>query len=887
MFNDLKQRLAALRLATLNRSAAERDLDDEIRLHLDFETEKNIQAGHAPDEARRLALVAFGGVDVVKEAHRDGRGVRWFHELLSDSQFALRMLRRTPAFAVTAILTLGLGIGATTAIFSVVNAVVLRPLPFASPNLLVMMWEENPDRNWKLQTAAPANYMDWRDQLKSIESSGAIIDFVSSTTLTGEGEPRRVSRVQVTGGFFSTLGIQAAVGRTFREEETWDVGSRRVMLSYDMWVNQFGSRRDVVGRNIVLGDLKFEVIGVLPSSFRYPGVEADFWAPSAFPTANRTRVSFRRAHYIRPIGRMRDGVTVETVNSELRTVMSRLEKQYPETNVHMSAGATPLQEFLVGDTRRPLFVLLAAVSVLLLISCANVGNLLLLQAGARQRELVMRLALGASRARLIQQAITESVTLSVIGGLAGLAIGWMGVRVLASLQPPKLLPANSIALHGGEVVFAILLSALTGLLFGVAPALWNSRRIPSEALKDGGRAGSASRSVRRWSGLMVIAEVSMAVLLTVGAGLLVRSYWQLQRADIGFNPNGVMTMSLSLAPVRYDSARKFIQFYDELLTRTRAIPGVTSAAAISSLPATSSSWSSDFSVAGRAADQFGTEVVHREMYGDYTKVMQIKVLSGRTFTDVDYSASERVVLINEALARQFFANEDPIGKRVAFDRVPDSTSVWRTIVGVIGNERQAGVALRPRPEFIVPFAQDVQASMTVVVRTSLDPATLAPVLRREVNEIDPLLAISSLRTMQDVRLESVSRERFLTVLLLAFSLVGLVLAVVGVYGVMAQTARGRTREMGIRLALGAPARGVQWLIVRYGLRLTTIGLGIGLAAAFVSSRALKALLYEITPLDVPTFVMVPVLLTIAAVLASWVPAWRASRVDAAITLRAE
>ncbi|MBC8088384.1 MAG: ABC transporter permease [Phycisphaerae bacterium] len=880
-------RMRALRREMFDRSATEGDLDDEIRLHIDLETDKHIRLGHTPGEARRLALVAFGGIEVAKESHRDGRGVRWWHDLTSDARHALRTLVRAPVFAITATLTIGLGIGATTAIFAVVNDVVLQPLAFQAPERLVMLWEENPDKGWKQQTVAPANYFDWREQLKSLESSAAVLLYPNAMTLTGDGEPRQVTRANVTGGFFQTLGVKPLIGRSFREEETWQRSEQVVMLSYELWRDQFNSSPDIVGKRIELSGQNIEVVGVVPQSAKYPGLSPDIWASTSFALDARAQISFRRAHYLRVIGRLRSGVSIEAANSELRALMLRLEQDYPATNVHMTAAMTPLKEFLVGNTSRQLFILLAAVVVLLLIACANVTNLVLVQTAGRQRELAMRLALGASRSRLARQSMTESVVLAFVGGFTGLALGWAGMRAMAALQPVGMLPDGSISMNWGEVVFALALACLAGLLFGVVPSIRNARRAPADVLRAGGRASSHGPGARIWGGGLVVAEVSLAVLLTLGAGLLVKSYWQLQRVDPGFNPNGVITMALSAPGARYNTGEKLINFYGELVDRTRGLPGVEAVAAVSSLPATLEPWSSDFAVAGRPALPSGSQVVHREVSEDYHRVMGIKLVSGRVFTAADRAGAPMVVLINDVLARQYFPNENPVGLRITFDRIPDSTSVWRTIVGVVGSERQASPTMPARPEFTAPFAQMLRNTMTLVVRTTGNPEALAPSMRQTVRELDSSLAIASLRTMHDVRAESVGRERFLTTILLAFAFVGFALALIGVYGVMAQLARGRTREMGIRLALGAPVAGVQWLLVRYGLSLTACGLVIGIAAAVFSTRALKAMLFQVAPLDFATFVSVPILLCLAAAIASWLPARRAARVDPSVTLRSE
>lgn len=884
---ELRARMRALRLAMFDREGAERDLNDEIALHIDLETEKNIREGMSPTEARRRALVAFGGIENTRELHRDGRGTRWWHDFTSDWRFTIRTLVRAPVFAVTAIATLGLGIGATTAIFSVVNRVVLQPLAFRDPDRLVMMWEENPDKGWKQQTVAPANYFDWRDQLQSLESSAAIMSYTSAMTLTGEGEPRQVTRANVTGSFFQTLGVRPLLGRAFQEEETWAGREQVAMLSYDLWRQQFGARRDIVGKRITLNGRSIEVIGVAPQLVQYPELSADIFASTSFTADARAQVSFRRAHYLRVIGRLKSDVSIESANAELRTLMSRLEKDYPATNVHMSAGMTPLKLFLVGDTSRQLLIMLSAVGVLLLIAFANVANLMLVQSVARQRELVMRLALGAGVGRLARQATTEGLVISIAGAVAGITLGWAGLRAVSAMQPAGMLPSGSISLQWTEIAFALAIAAVAGLLFAIGPSLRIARNAPANVLRTVGRFSTHSVASRLWGGSVVVSQVSLAVLLTMAAGLLVKSYWQLKRVDAGFNADGVATMALSSPGSKYDTVEKLLNFYAELVERARSIPGVQSAALVSSLPGTLEPWSSDFSVAGREPLPTGSQVVHREISEDYQHVMGNRLLSGRLFTAADRAGAPPVVLINEALARQFFPNENPVGLRVSFDRIPDSTSIWRTIVGVVGSERQASPATAPKPEFIAPYTQHLRTTMTLVVRSNGDPESLTPSLRATARDLDRNLAIASIRTMQDVRQQSVGRERFLTSILLAFAIVGLLLAMVGVYGVMAQISRQRMREMGIRIALGGTASGVRWLLVSHGLSLTLGGLAIGIAIAAVSTRMLKGLLFEVPPLDAATFVAVPLCLCAAAAFASWLPAWRASRVDPCVTLRSE
>jgi putative ABC transport system permease protein len=867
--------------------AADRDLDDEIRLHLELETEKNIRAGMRADEAWRLARIAFGGVDVTKEAHRDGRGTRWFEDLASDARFALRVLRRSPALTLAAVITLALGVGANTAIFSAVNAVILRPLPFHQPDRLVMLWESNPEFHWDQQDVAPANMLDWREQVHAFSDVAAYMDGDATGTLTGQGAPRLLSVAGVSGNFFSVLGVHPEVGRALRDAETWKNGARVMVISDRLWREQFAADPGVVGRTIMVNGKEAQVVGVMPRSFRFPSETIDAWMPLALDPASRGDISFRRAHWMRAIARLAPGVSLERANAELQTVVRRLQVQYPETNRVMGAGMTPLHDFLVRDSRRPLVTLLAAVALLLLIACANVGNLLLVRAAGRERETAMRLALGAGRARLVRQALTESVVLSLIGGAAGFAIGWWGTRVLIALQPPGMLPESGVRMDWAVLGYVVAITTLSGMLLGVAPAAWSARRTPAEVLKEGGRSGSDARRMRRWGQALVIGEVAIALLLSVGAGLLVRTFYELTQVNPGFDARGVLTVALGASGPRYDSDEKVQAFYADVLRRVRALPGVTDAAATAELPLTDWGWTSQFSVAGRAPGEYGNEVAHREVTPGYFRTMRVPVIRGRAFTQQDAAKAPRVVLINEALARQFFAGQDPIGQRVTFDKSPDSTSVWRTIVGVVGDERQTSLGTETKIQFMTPFAQETRQEMTLVIRTPGDPSTLAPAVRRIVSAVDPGLAIASVRTMADVRSASLARQRFLMMMLLVFAGVGIALAVVGVYGVMAQYARGRSREMGIRLALGAQRVQVRWLVVRRGMWLVGAGLAAGIGVALAATRFMQAFLFDVTPVDPVTFVAVPLLLLLTAAAATWLPALRASRADPVATLREE
>ena len=873
--------------ALLRRDAAERELDKELRFHLDMETEQYIRRGVEPAEARRRALVAFGGVEQAKEAHRDVRGTTLLEGVAGDTRFALRTLRRSPTLAAAAILTLALGIGANAAIFAAVNAVILRPLPFVEPDQLFALGENNAEKNWHMETAAPANFLDWRERVPAFRDIAAYSPYSPSLTLVGVGAPRMLKSASVTGNFFSVLGVRPAIGRAFVERETWRTGEHIVLLSHRVWRELFSSNPAIVGRSIRLEGTSVQVVGVMPEGFAFPEEEVDLWMPTAWNPANRGQIFFRRAHWMRPIVRLKPGVSPQQADAQFQAVVEQLKREYPETNRIMGAGMVPLHDFLVGNTRQPLLVLLGAVALLLLISCANVGNLLLVQAASRERELSVRIALGAGQRRIVRQALTESLVLSVLGGAAGLALGWAGTRALVSMQPRGMLRVRDFGVDWQVFGYVMLLATLSGLLFGVAPAIAASRRMPVEALREGGRSGTRGHRMRRWGNALVVGEVALALLLTIGAGLLVRSFWVLRSVDPGFRPDGVLAVDIRLPGANYDTPPKVLLFFDAVLARVRALPGVTAAALTSPLPLTGRGYTSDYSIASHPRGEYGTEVAHRRVSPGYFRAMGVPLLQGRDFSRSDAVDKEAVVIINEALARRSFKGENPIGQRIANDRLPDSTTIWHTIIGVVGNEHMSSLSTEPQVEILSPISQDPVESMTLVARTTGDPTTLAAPIRRIVAEMDANLALGSVRPMSVVHADSLALERFVTTLLLVFAGVGLSLAVIGVYGVLAQLARRRTREMGIRIALGAPAGRVRWLVVSHGLRLVLAGLVVGTALALLATRGLRSLLYHVAPGDPLTFVTVAVLLTITGALAAWIPALQASRADPAVTLRTE
>lgn len=880
-FHGLAMRTRAL----FSRTAVERELDEELRYHVDRHVELLVSRGMSEGEARRSALAALGGFESTKEHYREGRGDRWLGDVVGDVRFAVRTLRRSPALTGAAMLTLALGIGASVAIFSVVNAVILRPLPYPAPGELVMLWEDNPDKGWKQNIVAPANLLDWKERVRAFRDVGGYLDGTSSLVLTGSGEPQLLSGQYVTSSLLSVLGVSPQLGRTFTPPEDWRGSGRPVVISDRMWRDRLGGRRDVIGRTVEIDGRPFQVVGVMPPGFSFPRPGTDAWLTLGWDPAERGEVSFRRAHYLRAVARLAPGVTPGQADADFQGVVRQLQHEYPETNTNMGAGLGDLHHFLVGDRRRPLLVLLAATGLLLLTACANVGNLMLVRAAGREREVVLRRALGAGRWRVARQALTESMLLSAAGGVAGFMLGWWGTRVLLAMQPDGMLPVTTITPDLGVFAFALAVTAASGAFFGLAPALWSGSRAPADALKDDSRGASQGRGARAWERTLVVSEVAVAVLLTIGGGLLARSYARLAAQDGGFDASHVLTMRVSLPRVRYDSAAKVATYQSELVRRVRELPGVSSAALVSDLPLSGLGWTSDFSVAGRPAEAYGREVAHRAVSPGYFETLRIPLVAGRRFSDADSRTGEPVIVINQALAAQYFKGEDPIGQLIAFEKAPDSSSDWRRVVGVVGSERQESLARESKIEIFAPLAQDVRTSVSLVVRAVGDASSLTGQVRTALAAIDPAVAPMRIRPLEDVRAESLARDRFLATLLLAFAAVGLLLAVIGVYGVMAQLALRRTREMGIRIALGAPAGRVRWLIVRHGIALTAWGVASGVVVALFATRVLQSLLFGVTPRDVLTFAAVPLVVAISGLVATWLPARRATRADPAMALR--
>jgi putative ABC transport system permease protein len=804
--------------------------------------------------------------------------------LLQDLRYGFRMLVKTPGFSVVAIVALALGIGVNTAIFSVVNAVLLRPLPFKDPDNLV--WAQAADlKTGELGgSISPPDFLDYREQNRVFEHFAALQSI--SFTLTGEAvEPERVMGARVSADFFEALGIAPAIGRSFLAEEEREGSNRVAVISHGLWQRRFGGDPNLVGKTFDLSGQSAVIVGIMPAGFQFPS-EAEMWSPIAFGGKD---TSMRRTHFLNAVGRLKPGVTIEQAQADITSIARRLEQQYPETNTDYGMGLTLLPEKIVGEMRRTLLVLLAAVGFVLLIACANVANLSLARGATRGKEIAIRVALGASRLRVIRQLLTESVLLAVIGGVLGLLLAVWAVEMLVSLSPEDLPRVKEVAIDPRVLSFTLVISVLTGIIFGLVPALSAiSRGDLNETLKEGGRAtGGAGSGHNRMRSLLVVAEVALSLVLLVGAGLLIKSFLRLSQVETGFNATSVMTMRLALPQANYTEAPKRAAFYQQLLERARALPGVEAAGVISELPLSGQDNDTYFALEGQPLSSTPTAdnlANFRTASPDYFRAMGIPLVRGRFFSDGDREGAPRAIIISESFARSFFPNEDPIGRRLTLDL----GEPWPgEIVGVVGNIRHSSLASEPWREMYTNIAQTPRGQVNLVIRTSSDPAMITSAVKAEVQSLDRDLPIYSPKTMEQRVAESAAAPRFRTLLLALFAALALVLAGVGIYGVISYTVTQRTHEIGIRMALGAQRRDIFKLIVGRGVVLTLIGVAIGLAGAFLMTRVMASLLFGVSATDPVTYGIVSALLIAVALAACYVPARKATKVDPMIALRYE
>ncbi|HLY60825.1 MAG TPA: ABC transporter permease [Terriglobia bacterium] len=880
--SELARRLMML----WRRDRFNRDLEEEMRLHLEQREREQIEKGIAPDEAYYAAQRQFGNTLLLKERSRDMWGWNSLENLIQDVRYGARMLIKNPGFTAVAVIALALGIGANTAIFSVVNAVLLRPLPYKDAERLVVIL------HWGSGPVAPANFLDWRRQNHVFDGMGAAEYWTPN--LTAVERPEHIWALHVTSDIFPVLGVQPLLGRTFLPDEDQPGKEHEVVLSYGSWQQRFGGDAKVIGRSVTLDGEAYTIVGVMPRDFKF----APFWATKAelwTPLALGDRATSRSGNSLRIFARLKPGITLVAARAEMATITARLEKEYPGTNRGVEVGS--LKEKVVGNVRPALLVLLGAVGFVLLIACANVAHMLLARAAVRQKEVAVRIALGAGRSRVIYQFLTESILLASLGGGAGLLLALWGIRVLVALSPAGIPRVETVGLDGTVLAFMLGVSILTGIAFGLFPAWQASTVSLNDSLKEGGRGSTEGIRRNRLRSLLVASEFALAMILLIGAGLMIRSLYALQSIDPGFNPHGVLTMVVSVTGSKAAEPSRRATFFRQLLERVRSLPGVKSASAINHLPLAGDLWTKPLLIEGRPIPRPGDapEAVYRAVLPGYFNTMNIPILRGRDVAESDHLNSPGVVVINEALANQTWPGENPIGKRLALlDSLPNPQ--WLTVVGVTKNARQIYWAEPPDIEIYLPLPQSPDylespqshfSYLTLVVRASGDPASLAPAIESEVSALDKEVTVSQVQTMEQVVVDATAQPRFYLLLLGTFAAVALILAAVGIYGVMSYSVSRRTHEMGVRMALGAEGGDVLRLVVGQGMVLALVGAGVGLLGALGLTRLMASLLYGVQPHDPTTFLVVTIVLCLVALAANYLPARRATKIDPMVALRYE
>ena len=886
-FRIIRDRLRALR----QRETVINDIDREMRSHLELQVEANIRAGMSPAEARERAMRSFGNVNRAVDAAYDVKGGGLLETLTHDIRYGARMLVKHKAFTTIAVITLALGIGANTAIFSVVNELLLQPLPYRDADRVVMLWEVTPEGRHQNSTSR-ANFRSWRDQSTSFQQFAAFTD--QRLNLTGAGDPEELVVQYATPDLFKVLGVDPLLGRTFLPEDAVEAGKPPVVvLSYGLWQRRFGGQASLLGQPITLNGIKFTVIGVMPPSFQFfvrqrsgTGRPAELWTVLAMPTGPRAN---NHGRFLATVARLKDGVAVDHAAAELRTIHARLSDEAPEFNKNWSAEVLPLREQFFGNVRRPLWLMLGAVGFVLLIACANVANLLLSLATSREKEIAVRAALGARRTRIVRQLLTESILLALVGSVLGLGFAWLGIKALMLISPKDLFSVQSVGLNVTVLLWTLGVSLLTGIIFGLAPALHVSRLNLNDSLKEGGKSASGQASgSRRLRNALVVTEIALAVVLLAGAGLLIKSFIHLQQVDRGFETDNVLTMVIRVPDTRYREDAQFVNFFSQVLDNSRRLPTVRSAGMINYLPLYGGLGSATgFKILGRPEPPpgQGPSCDVRVADAGYFQTMSIPLLRGRNFSDSEQKEPKHVILINETLARTYFAEEDPIGRRLDVEMFDKPTPA--EIIGVVGNVRYESLIDESPPAVYFPHPDLTYSFMTLVLRTDGDPAAIAPAVQREIRSLEPNQPVSDVRTMNQVMSEWVARSRFNTLLLGLFAGLATLLSAVGIFGVMNYSVALRTREIGLRLAVGAQPRQVLLLILKQGFWLTITGVVLGLAAALALTRLLSGLLFGVAAIDVTTFATISLLLVIVSLLACYLPARRAMRIDPLSALRYE
>jgi putative ABC transport system permease protein len=875
LFRILRDRLKG----TCDHDRVAGEIADELRHHEDLIAERLIREGRSPADARREAQRRIGNRARLQDAGYDVRGGGRLEAFVQDLRYGARRLVAAPAFALIAIVTLALGIGANTAIFSVATGILLRPLPYPAADRLAMVWMDNARINVREDWHSYPNYVDYNTRNATFDGMAAFNR--RYMTLTGSDEPERLLGAHSSASLFDVLGVRPLLGRTYSREED-QAGAMVVVLSHRLWQQRFGASPDIVGHTIVLNGASREVIGVMPQGFGFPSVETQLWVPSPASKEMRER---RSVIWVQVIGRMKPDVTLAQAQSDLERINADILRAFPDQKGY-GVIVQDYREQIVGRIKPVLLALVAAVGFVLLIACTNVANLLLARASTREREVALRAALGAGHGRIIRQLLTESLLLAVLGGTAGLALGWIGVSAFVAAAPENLPRLTDIAVDGRVLAFTTAVALLTGILFGLGPALQMARTDPVHTLKEGGRgATNLARTLCR--GLVVI-EVALAVVLLVGAGLMIRSLARMQQLDIGLRTDHVLAARVSLTSDRYREDAAAVEAVRRLVERAAALPGVTSAATIGTVFLSATPNSTNFSIEGRPEfkPEERVEIPVDSITPDYFRVLQIPLRAGRFFDQRDAAGSTRAVIVNETMARMFWPDENPIGRRIKYGLL-SSRGEWMTIVGVVADTHRTGYEAAVRPETYLPQAQSPDVGLALLIRTTGDPMALVPSLRAVLHEIDPLLPLESVHPLDDEVADMTAGRRLNTTLFAVFAAIAAILAAIGIYGVIAASVEHRTRELGVRLALGATGGGILRLVLVEGLWLVGVGLALGLAASLALSGAMARLLYEVRPTDAATLTSIAALTLIVALVASLIPAVRAVRVDPVTALRAE
>jgi putative ABC transport system permease protein len=871
-----RELISHFKTSVFGRNELEDELDDELRDHIDRETAKHIEAGVSPEDARRRARVDFGGVDQIKEDVRDISRFMWIETALQDIRFAFRMLRKNIGFTTVAVMTLALGIGANTAVFSVVYGVLLRPLPYAEPDRLVWIRETNASRSG---TASLPNFFDLQQQNRSFQSMAAYGS--GAAPMTGAGDPENVTLTLDTGELFNILGVQPELGRALNKQDQGTGHDHVIVLSHALWMRRFGGNPAAIGTAIKLDGEEYYIVGVMPASFRFPLVSTDAYIPLVVPPNVTTQ---RGAHYLDVIGRLKDGVTLPQASADAAAISCALAVQYPRTNENVTFTLTPLRDAWVGSTRTALWVLLGAVAFVVLIASTNVANLLLARASGRHRELAVRGALGASRSRIVRQLLTEGLTLSLLGATLGVLLAYWGLRFMIAAGPQDLPRIADVRLDGAVLGYTSVVALFTTLLFALFPAL----RLTSAPLVSALTAGSRSAGERgepRLRALLMAGEIALAVCLLSGAGLLLRSFAKLQAVDPGLDATNVLTFTALPASTRYADTATLNVFYDRLLTELAAQPGVQQVGAIVGLPFSGTSFYSTYDLDGVPQEHSAVQV--RAATPSYFQALKIPLLKGRAFTDSDRADGAKVVILNQAAAQKLMPGVDPIGHHFRFGARFGTERMSGNVVGIVADTREFGQTAEAPAMAYVPFAQTPTSGTSIVIRTSTPPLSVVSSVRNAITRVDKDLPLADLATLEQLMSTTVAQQKFYATLLSIFAGLALLMASVGVYGVISYSASQRTQEIGIRIALGAQSSSILRMILRQGLASVLGGLAVGLVCTLLLARLISTMLFNLPPHDPTTLATSAGLLVAVALFACYVPARRATRVDPMAAIREE